>query len=884
HVLTAVAVDNRGGATTSAAVRVQIGRTPGTQITSTTHDGQSNFGPSVVTQIGPPVDKELADDFDITGDIDRVIVNGSRGFSSPQNPTIRGAYVRFYAWNNGTPGALKDETFLPDGDPGLVYNRQNPAAFDITLPHSFRSNGKNFVSVQLLVEGYAGYWYWLSAHTGAPQNSPVKIRDNYAGGAWGPIVEPTGTVNADAVIQLYGTLTSPGNVTSVAPQTVERSGYFTVTGTNFGAQQGTSRLLVDKLAAIVVSWSATEIIGYVPEGARLGAVPVEVSNSLGVSNSVNLTVTDRQQNGRIRWRARVWDSYVRARAVVAPQGSPEAGSIYVNATNGLTYAWSQTGALKWITRAGGNTTISVGPDGTLYLAGNMLTAPQTVRAVVIALNPNGTEKWRVIDSTAYQVLAGPSVGPDGKIYVVFEQGQYNNAAFNPDGTLAWSRNDLNLRPGSGNSAGDGKEIAFGRSLARLYFGFNINLPFNTGRLFSYDLNGNRIFMADTNGACCRTPAVPPDENPRSYGGSFSSQDGHQLYYFNSGTAVDGNVDAGTDNTHYLLQQSKIYAINPNGTQKWRYVDLNTDNTTSIPNEPVVSPANDVVFFGGIATYGKGGYFVGVNPATGQRSWKIALADEEGFGATDYNGKIRPTNRPVFAPDGSTAYASADVAGLFDRSYFYAINTTPGNVPVNQPPVPTLTYPPPNINLGRNTQINLTATVQDDGQIDRVEFYNNHNFNPTLIGIDRTPDANGIYSFPFTATDVGGYGIFAVAYDTGGLRGDTPINFINVQNAPPSVRWLSPTDGTNFAPPPTSLTLNVNATDRDGTITKVEFYDSESGLIGEDASADSSSNFSVVLTNLTVGTHTLAAYATDNDGTRIGSSITVNVNAAPTPSP
>ncbi len=246
-------------------------------------------------------------------------------------------------------------------------------------------------------------------------NSAVRIRDKYAAApAWGPVVEVTGTVNADAVVQLYGTLTTPSSLTSVSPQTVERSGWFVLTGTNFGAAQGANRVLVDKLNAIVVKWSPTEIVGYVPEAASLGAVEVVITNPLGSSNALQLNVTQRKSVGRIRWQAKYLGDYMTYRPAIAPAGSPEAGSVYLE-VDGLVYAWSPTGALKWVARPGGyrgflslgGGQISAGAEGTVYV-GEMV-QPGGVgtpyRMAVTALNgKTGGVKWRNIDSTATKIL------------------------------------------------------------------------------------------------------------------------------------------------------------------------------------------------------------------------------------------------------------------------------------------------------------------------------------------------------------------------------------------------------------------------------------------------------------------------------------------------
>jgi hypothetical protein len=872
HSITAVAVDNRDGATTSSSVNITIDRTPGTQLANNPSDG-SSFGPSIVTQAGPPVDQEFADDFDITGDIDRIVFGGTRGFNAPSGPIIRGAFVRFYAWNNGNPGALQDEIYLPAGSPGLVFDANEANTFDVTLPHSFRATGKHFVSFQLFVQGYQSYWYWGSSHTGSPQNSAIRTRDNYAGATWGPVVDIVGPKNCDALMSIYGTFTTPGSITSVTPQTIARSGWFNIKGTNFGTSQG--GVQIDGIGAIVVKWTSTEIFGYVPEGAHLGSVPLVVTTSAGTSKPFNINVTGRQANGRLRWQTKYLGDYLSYRPAVAPAGSPEAGSVYA-LVSGLIYAWSPTGALKWIVKGGGVGQITVGLDGTIYVGDAvLLNNTYPTHAALTALNRDGSVKWQVIDAQSNNIYAGPNVGPDGKVYIAFSPGQYNTAAFNPDGSLAWSRND-SLPAFSNNGI---SEIVFGHSLSRVYYTSNA--------LYARDLAGNFVFK--TSSPCCVAPAVAPDDNLRAYTSNYSGLNGSQLYQFPFfGQGPSYPAAAGPDNTHYIVQNYyRLYAINPNGTEKWHYDNKDFDNSLVFANDPNVSPSNSMVVMGGRGS-GKSGYYVGVDPATGQMMWRQLLPDEPGF--AEY-GQIEPFNKLAFTSDGATAYGAGDVLGDGDSRYqgtrygfFYAINTTTGNVAINQPPTALLTNPLPNSNLARNTQVNVTASVQDDGAIDRVEFYYNHNGSTTLFGTDTTPDENGLYSAPFSASDPGVYGLYAVAYDTGGLRGDSPIAAVSVNNEPPHVNWVSPLNGASFTPAPPSITLTAHATDLDGTITQVQFSSSMSGILGTDTTADANGNYTVEWANPPSGTHQLSAQATDNTGYAINSVITVNINPASTPTP
>ncbi|HEX7313339.1 MAG TPA: Ig-like domain-containing protein, partial [Pyrinomonadaceae bacterium] len=882
HDITAVAFDNRGASTISLPARVTVERTEGTQLTSTQWDGQHWFGQSVVRLNGAPIDKELADDFNLVGDIDRVVVNGAEGGAVS---TVRGAYVRFYKWENGNPGALQDEQYVAAGSAALTLsgnaltgNGAKANTVDVRLPHSFRAAGKHFVSVQLAVDS-PGTWYWQSAHNGAPQNSAVRIRDKYAAApAWGPVVEPTGTVNADAVMQLYGALTTPASLASVAPQTVERSGWFTLKGTNLGAAQGASRVLVDKLNAFVVYWSATEVIAYVPEGAALGEVDVVVTNPTGTSNVVKLNVAARKSTGRIRWQAKYLGDYMTFRPAVAPAGSPEAGSVYAQ-VNGLIYAWSPSGALKWVKRGGNAGQISVGPDGTVYVGDTeQPVVGQPIKAALMALDPkDGGVKWRVVDASN-QIYAGPNVGPDGKVYVVFRPGGNNTAAFNPDGTRAWTRND-----GLPNfiSGGGVREISFDAARGRLFF--NAGLP-----TFAYDLAGT--FLWSINNGLADRAAVPPDGNLRLRNSNLSGQTGANVYTFPSfGQGPTAAAAAGPDNTHYLIQNFyRLYAANPDGSERWHFDTKDYDSATNFVSsigDANASPSNSYVVFGA-RSFGRSGFFVGVNPADGTLAWRQLLPDEKGF---EPYGQIEPFHRMAFTSDGATLYTAGDVLGdgsLPTRyGFFYALNTTQENVPINQPPVTTLVSPLPNSNVASGTVVQVAATVEDDGEVDRVEFFYNYNGTTTKIATVTEPDSGGVYRSQVSVNQFGPHGFFAVAYDDGGLRGDSKIAGVLVNVARPTVRFLSPTSGQQFNAP-ASITLRAQATDRDGTITLVEFYHGVLGKLGERTAPDADGNYSFVWNNPQPSSDTIAltVWATDNQGNSTDATIGITISAAPTPTP
>jgi alpha-L-fucosidase 2 len=86
--------------------------------------------------------------------------------------------------------------------------------------------------------------------------------------------------------------------------------------------------------------------------------------------------------------------------------------------------------------------------------------------------------------------------------------------------------------------------------------------------------------------------------------------------------------------------------------------------------------------------------------------------------------------------------------------------------------------------------------------------------------------------------------------------DSELN-IQVINGPVISITIEP-DGILEAP--AEITINVDATDEDGFITLVEFYNGNT-KIGEDNSAP----YSFILSGLEMGTHIISASATDNDG-------------------
>lgn len=99
------------------------------------------------------------------------------------------------------------------------------------------------------------------------------------------------------------------------------------------------------------------------------------------------------------------------------------------------------------------------------------------------------------------------------------------------------------------------------------------------------------------------------------------------------------------------------------------------------------------------------------------------------------------------------------------------------------------------------------------------------------------------------------------------------------NTPPTVSLTAPVDGAT-ATAPASITVSATASDNDGTIAKIDFFNGTT-LIG----TATSSPYTMVWSNLAAGTYSLTARATDNGGaTATSSAAAVSVSAGGTTTP
>ncbi|MDI4631696.1 discoidin domain-containing protein [Pelomonas sp. V22] len=184
------------------------------------------------------------------------------------------------------------------------------------------------------------------------------------------------------------------------------------------------------------------------------------------------------------------------------------------------------------------------------------------------------------------------------------------------------------------------------------------------------------------------------------------------------------------------------------------------------------------------------------------------------------------------------------------------------------PTVALTSPTAGSSYFAPASINISADASDvGGSISKVEFF---------AGATKIGEASSApYALSWNNVAIGSYAITAVATDNTGMTATSAavnISVIPVPNAPPTVSLGAPISGDVFTAP-ASITLTANASDSDGTVSKVEFY-AGSTKLGEATSAPWSYNWSGV----SAGNYSLKAVATDNGGASTTSStVSIVVN-------
>lgn len=203
------------------------------------------------------------------------------------------------------------------------------------------------------------------------------------------------------------------------PNDPTRSGLIRIYGSGFGPESGARLLLLSQASPKphgnggtggkptglqIAKWTNSLIEAYVPEGTALGQAVV-VFERPGIKKFLgSFTVRPRTLGGnRIQWQFKCADQFIIGKPAVGPDGS-----VYALGNYGHLYALSADGGLRWLLRPshGVHGSVSVDQTGRVFLGG----------AGVQAVSPDGVELWHYPLLTP--LIAGPDVGPDGRVYAV----------------------------------------------------------------------------------------------------------------------------------------------------------------------------------------------------------------------------------------------------------------------------------------------------------------------------------------------------------------------------------------------------------------------------------------------------------------------------------
>jgi outer membrane protein assembly factor BamB len=333
-------------------------------------------------------------------------------------------------------------------------------------------------------------------------------------------------------------------------------------------------------------------------------------------------------------------------------------------------ALAADGTLKWKFDTGGEVTTSpaIGADGTIYVnsAGKLY-----------ALNPDGTQKWAYERGGHFD--SSPAIGPDGTIYVGLRDEKLLNAnlcAINPDGSKKWELDFATEYVGSPAIGPDGTIYA--------------KIGGDIGYLGAVNPDGSR--KESWAGAQCAEP------DPALAGdGTIYIPGGTGLYALNpDGTQkwVNENITArtapaiGTDGTIYVSSVLHLYALNPDGTEKWVFEvpEVNLANSTVIGSDGTIFFASDKVY--AVNTDGTqkwafnfgNGSWLYVLPAIGADGTVYVGSDDKNIYAINPNGTMKWSfltgdkvrSSPAIGPDGTVYVGSND-------HYLYAINGSSGGL-------------------------------------------------------------------------------------------------------------------------------------------------------------------------------------------------------------
>ncbi len=456
------------------------------------------------------------------------------------------------------------------------------------------------------------------------------------------------------------------------------------------------------------------------------------------------------------------------------------GTIYFGCDDKRLYAVSPQGSLRWSFLSAGlaETPPAIGSDGTIYFS---------IDGQTYAIAPDGKQRWNYPIGT--KSTGAPVLGTDGTVFI---GGGANAAhALKPDGTKLWSR-DLGAAIFGLSLAGDGTVLV------------------STGGTI------NRLFALD-------------------------SHTGTNRWAYQAGGNINSSAAVGPDGAIYFgAADSKLYALNPNGTLRWKYSALST----------VQSPAITV---DGTAIFNANDHTVTAVDAAGKQRWQFLAPNSLlgsptiGPGGTIYFGCF---DRQLYALTGDGDLADSPWP-MYRGDYRHT-----ANLAVSAPPLVQLQQPLAGDTVYYGNPVLFKASVESLRAVPaRVDFYTGG----TLLG----SVTNRPFDFSWTNPPLGSLVLSAVAMDASGrLATSAPVTLM--YNTRITARLTNPAPDLHLLLPGV-LQLGADVQSPDAPITDVQFF-AGINLLGD----VTASPYTLAVTNPPAGKFALTVHATDALGGSIDS--------------
>lgn len=363
-----------------------------------------------------------------------------------------------------------------------------------------------------------------------------------------------------------------------------------------------------------------------------------------------LLVTAVSAQERLQWRFALDSTFV-GRFV----GLASDGTIYVS-DNLQLYALTPAGVLKWkLPGLGDGRPVAVDESDRIYVANG---------GGVTALEPDGTEIWTFDPEEPEELVAGPSLGPDGNIYTVQNTatGGIGVYALNRDGELLWS------------DPGDPAVFAFSEGNAAVHFGPDqlfFGSPTQGGGapgVWVFSLDGEQLWTTFET-SCSAMPEADRDGRVLIVrGGSCNAR----VHDFDSSILWNTDPPGGDlysparpavgpeGNIYTTGFVGDVWSLTPTGVTRWY-----TEDVAFGLGSLGVSPDGSLLVGGR-----KGGdnAIVGIDTADGALLWEVPLPDEGGL------PQVAEIAHATFSADGGTVYLTTRFASDPGYGYVYAVAT------------------------------------------------------------------------------------------------------------------------------------------------------------------------------------------------------------------